>query len=287
MVLQFDRTEAEFGGRSESGARRMRRITIVAALVVFTFCVGEAHAGVFSGLEGYWSFDGTAADLSGNGNNLSLFGDATFASGGQFGEALSLDGVEGSYAEQTTDNGSDFTIQVWVNFTSKSSEQTLIEDFTGGGGPGWTFTTPGVVQFYANPYGAYNGGASFSTGVWNQFIVERNGNTIDIYYDDVLVETGTISGAISASSNPLLIGARDAADGRNFTVDGLIDDVGIWDRALSPDEIAELWNDGNGLEFGAAVPEASTWAMLVLGFAGLGLAGHRRRSKGRTEFLKI
>jgi hypothetical protein len=153
----------------------------IAALAALTFCAGEAHAGVFTGLEGYWSFNGTAADQSGNGNNLSLHGGATFASGGQFGQALSLDGVEGSYAYQTTNNtafdfgSSDFTIQAWVNFTSKSSEQTLIEKFTGDAGPGWTFTTPGAVQFYANPFGAYNGSVSFSTGVWNQFIVERSG----------------------------------------------------------------------------------------------------------------
>ncbi len=186
----------------------------IAALAGFTFCAGVAHAGVFTGLEGYWSFNSTAADQSGNGNNLSLFGGATFASGGQFGQALSLNGVEGSYAQQTTNNtafdfgSSDFTIQVWVNFASKSSEQTLIEKFTGDAGPGWTFTTPGVVQFYANPFGAYDGGVSFSTGDWNQFIVERDGSSLDIYYDDTLVESSSISGSISPSTNPLLIGAR-------------------------------------------------------------------------------
>src|SRR5262249_20747182 len=46
------------------------------------------------------------------------------------------------------------------------------------------------------------------------------------------------SGTWEASTNPLLIGARNSEDGRNFTVDGLIDDVAIWNRALSVNEIA-------------------------------------------------
>ena len=71
------------------------------------------------GLIAYWPFDGSATDASGNGNNLDLYGAAGFAAG-QFGQALSLDGTQGTYAGQPTDNtafdfiGSDFTIQLWV-----------------------------------------------------------------------------------------------------------------------------------------------------------------------------
>ena len=39
-----------------------------------------------SGLLGYWSLNGTTTDASSNGNNLSLFGGATYGSG-QFGQA--------------------------------------------------------------------------------------------------------------------------------------------------------------------------------------------------------
>ena len=43
-------------------------------------------------------------------------------------------------------------------------------------------------------------------------------------------------------------------------------------------------NYGNGfVEFGSAVPEPSTWAMLLLGFAGIAFVGYRRsRQKGRS-----
>jgi len=79
------------------------------------------------GLLGYWAFDGTGADLSGNGYNLTLNGSATYASPGLYGQALSLNGVKGSNATANSTNNSstpfdfgsgtgNFTIQVWANF---------------------------------------------------------------------------------------------------------------------------------------------------------------------------
>jgi hypothetical protein len=45
---------------------------------------------------------------------------------------------------------------------------------------------------------------------------------------------------------PLLVGKRNQFDGRNFAVDGRIDEVAIWSRALSDAEIAFLFNEGSG-----------------------------------------
>jgi hypothetical protein len=39
---------------------------------------------------------------------------------------------------------------------------------------------------------------------------------------------------------------------------------------------------GMDLAFGGAVPEPSTWAMMLIGFAGLGYAAMRRAGKGRA-----
>ena len=46
---------------------------------------------------------------------------------------------------------------------------------------------------------------------------------------------------------------------------------------------ATFSSTGNAFEFGiVAVPEPSTWAMMALGFAGLGYAAFRRNTKGRA-----
>src|SRR5262249_25260605 len=109
------------------------------------------------GLLGYWTFNGTTADASGNGNTLSLVGNATYGAG-QFGQALRLDGSATGYAVESANNtafnfgSNDFTIQVWAKFNSPPQIENLIEKFTGGGGPGWTLVlVPGAIQFYAAP----------------------------------------------------------------------------------------------------------------------------------------
>jgi hypothetical protein len=200
------------------------------------------------GLIGYWTFDGT--DVSGNGNTLALQGGATFGQG-LFGQALSLDGQLGSYAAALTNNtafdfgSGDFTVQIWVDFNTLSGEETLIEKFTGAAGPGWTFTLPNPsdLQFYAGPQ--VDAGVAVPTDTWQQFVVERSGSDVNVFWDGSLVATASF-GAWPASTNPLLIGARNSEDGRNFTVNGSIDDVAIWDHTLSASEIAALWNGGAG-----------------------------------------
>jgi hypothetical protein len=52
---------------------------------------------------------------------------------------------------------------------------------------------------------------------------------------------------------------------------------------LAPFTTASFSSTGNAFEFTlATVPEQSTWAMMVIGFAGLGYAAFRRNSKGRA-----
>ncbi|MBR0867773.1 Ca2+-binding RTX toxin-like protein [Bradyrhizobium diazoefficiens] len=212
---------------------------------------------ITDGLLAYWNFDGTADDVSGNGNGLVLIGDATFDQG-LFGQGLSLDG--NGLAQEVDANptfafeSGDFTVQIWAEFNFFSGEQTLIEKFTGAGGPGWTFTMPVNLQFYSYPGPVLNGGGAPSTGTWHEFIIERAGSEFNMFYDGSLVATyGPYSGDLPVSSNPLLIGARTDGDGgQGFRLNGTVDDVAIWGRALSASEIAALWNDGAGQPVGSA-----------------------------------
>jgi hypothetical protein len=160
--------------------------------------------------------------------------------------------VEGSYAQATANNTKldlgkgDFTIQVWADQTVQN-EAVLIEKFTGETGPGWTFYNLGSsLQFYADGALILSADVNLQSGVWQQFVVERSGSTISLYFDGQLAGSGPVSGSVGASGNPLLVGARNSQDGRNFTLDGEIDEVAMWKRALSSSEILKLWNGGKG-----------------------------------------
>lgn len=240
------------------------------ALVALLLC-SFAQADVTTGLVAHWTFDGNATD-SAHSYDLTLVGNPGFGPG-RFGQALQLNGSNTQYAVRPIDDpvfdfgAGDFTIQIWADFNERFTEQTLIEKFTGGGGPGWTFTTPGCIQFYTVPAGFAQGCYAVPTGEWEQYVVERSGNSLLIYVDGSLLAVGSVFGALPVSTNPLLIGRRDAADGRNFNVNGSLDDAAIWDRALSQSEIQYLFNNP------VPAPEPAT---IVLVFSGLGAAVLRR-----------
>jgi hypothetical protein len=224
-----------------------------AASDVVPFTITPATVPMETGLQGYWNFDGNGLDSSGNGRDLTLVGNPEFVTG-EFGQALYLQGDGLQYAMRSVSDSafaflgsSDYTVQIWVNYNLSPSarQQTLIEKFTGGGGPGWTLTSDGShFQFYPIADG-YDVG-TFTTGAWHDIVAERSGGIFSLFYDGNQIAGGPMGGAITDSLNPLLIGRRNTADGRNFAVDGKIDDVGIWNRALTAGEIATLWNGGAG-----------------------------------------
>jgi hypothetical protein len=87
------------------------------------------------------------------------------------------------------------------------------------------------------------------------------------------------SNALDSSSLPLLIGRRNSGDARDFSVDGRIDDVAIWNRPLSTAEITTLWNGGAGSSVLPAVPEPSTFVMSSMLFGMLCTGWFRKLMK--------
>lgn len=207
---------------------------------------------LLNNLEGYWPFNGDGADGSGLGRTMLLEGEVGFDAG-LFGQALDLPRDNSQYAIRPGDDSSynfgssDFTVQVWVNFNSTSGEQVLIEKFTGGGGPGWTFTklSDNSLQFYGSSGGSLTLGTSISAGEWHQLVARRADGTLTLFHNGVPLG-GTGFGVIPDSVNPLLIGRRNSGDGRDFSLDGRLDEVGIWRRGLSDQEIECLYNGGLG-----------------------------------------
>ncbi len=265
---------------------RLARI-VVGALLCALWAT-TLRASLVDNLLGYWQFNGDGSDSSPNNRDLTISGGAGFAAG-LLGSALDLHHNNSQYAALTSDNAvfdfgtSDFTIQVWVNYNTSAYEQTLIEKFTGGGGPDWTLTsfpTPGVTsQFFVHGGPVLDGSYPLTSGMWHHVVARRSGSLLELYNDVSLAATGSRSGALTATSNPLLIGKRNDGDGRDFSLNGRLDEIAIWNRALSNSELIALYNGGAG----AIVPEPSTLVLLGLGTLMAACSRFARRSRTKRN----
>lgn len=115
-------------------------------------------------------------------------------------------------------NNSD-QIQVYLNTSSGSVNATFFMS-----------TTPGLT------------GITSDTTNFHFYVLRYDGSNIKMWLNNVesittLSQTGTVA-------NGDIRMARGTANG-----DVSLDEIGIWNRALTTDEISELWNEGNGLTY--------------------------------------
>ena len=276
----------------------MKSKTIL-TLATLASSLGLSHgAAIHNGLLNYYSLDGNANDTASSyagstgttADNGNVNGTATFGAG-LFGSAGSFPGGAGNnitVADPTagTDDidrsGSDLSISVWVQAAAwDTSWQGIVAH---GEGADYRIARQGgnnpVNLAYAGGTGDITsvttyGAAPAGDGLWHHIVATTaNGGATQLFVDGLLEATGAGPAAIAPSGanlNVLCIGCNPD-NGREFN--GLIDDLGMWDRALSLTEVQEIYQAGlQGTALGA-IPEPSTG---LLGLLGLSLIFRRRR----------
>lgn len=199
-----------------------------------------------AGLVGWWKLDETegtvAADGSGNGNNGSLQGNPVWRpQGGKLGGAIELDG-NGDYVkidnEAAFDITGQITISAWVNITSVPQEWTGIVTK---GDSAWRMSTDyanNVFHFGVAQNDYLNGRTNVGPGQWHNVVCVYDGQKISTYVDGKLDVSRPRSGSIGTNDFPVCIGENIELTGRCWQ--GLIDDVRVYNYALSMSEIAAL-----------------------------------------------
>ena len=206
--------------------------------------------GLDCGLVAYYPFNGNANDESGNGNHGTEVGGVALTEDrfGNANSAYEFDGIND--AIRVTDHfdyRDQLTIAAWIRPDALNSEQRMIWDDYGN--PGVILGVAGdVVQFSISTEADPGLGVSVYDGIveeqeWQHLVGTYNGNEMRIYLNGV--HTGQVqstNGAIiDNGTNPASIGADSwYTDMLNF--DGKIDDIRIYNRALSEAEIQALYN---------------------------------------------
>jgi hypothetical protein len=218
-----------------------------------------------TGLVGYWSFDGgdmgttSAFDTSGN-NNTGWLTNGPKKSKGKLGQGVLFDGVDDyvSAPAATSINNlqNGMTISGWIRPTiTPPSDTRLISkrDSTGWGLNANIGALTTSLVFLANFSGgslrAVSNGGAFTVGAWTHVVAVWDGTltsaNVKFYANGTLIGHATDLDGIGTvsddSGSPLSIGALSGGTNQ-FT--GSIDEVRIYDRMLSPDEIKRLYQMG-------------------------------------------
>ena len=195
-----------------------------------------------NGLAGYWPFCGNANDASGNGNNGTVNG-ATLTTDrfGNVNSAYSFDGVNDYIVTNNISfaNGGDYSISLWVNLNAAYSngepQHYLLSNATTLGGA-YLNTDYNQSQFGCNSFYSDN-----SIGNWHHYVGIKSGNTHTLRIDNQVV--GSVNNCNTNFINGYPVFFGNSSVNTEFT-NGIIDDISIYNRALTAAEIQQLYTLG-------------------------------------------
>lgn len=222
-----------------------------------------------SGLVGHWKLDETsgtsAADSSGSALTGTMQGSMDAAAdtvGGKLATALDFDGTNDRISLGTSNTlnlYNDFTVSAWINprdmgesdggigydigtvfsrYTNGASGyMLLISDYSGGNRLG--FYSEGTGDTIASNSGA------ITRNAWQHVAVVKQAasDTVTLYINGIVVGSGS-NDVQSQTNAPAYIGAWPDAPGGVSTFDGAIDDLRVYNRALSAQEVSQLYHYG-------------------------------------------
>ncbi len=232
------------------------------AYVISVSNLGKISKNLETGLIGMWTFDegtGTVAnDASGQANagtltNFSFSGSSNWVSLGRVGGALSFDGTN-DYVRMAVApfNPSQITFGGWFNIPNISASQKALISKTEGSGyslylnhGSFPNQVSGWVRVGAAYYNPKFASSLLTANSWQFVYVTYDGSAAKIYLNGELEDTISASGSITTSNEPLTIGAEPGGGGTSFSayLNGAIDDVRIYNRALSDTEIKNLYEE--------------------------------------------
>jgi hypothetical protein len=225
------------------------------------FNVTNSPGTLSDGLVGHWSFDGPVTgptwtdDVSGNGNRGTLQ-NGPKAVRGLLGQALEFDGTD-DYVQRNSAvvTGAPFSVCAWVKLdqlpTTRGDSSTIFSIGTTGNSSNWfNLRADGsdgtnTVQFNArdgNPAQIAQTSTTVTPGVWQHYCgVATSATDRKVYLNAGNVGANTTS-VTPSGLNKTAIGVLDVGGLTLAFTDGLIDDVRVYNRALSEDEIKRLYN---------------------------------------------
>ena len=235
-----------------------RIISMLIVITIILILLPHASADLNDGLVAYWPFNGNANDYSGNGNHGTVIG--AILTDDRFGNAdsaYSFDGINDliSIPDKPiwTLGTKPFTVALWVKLRQIKGRDPFIGHDEGSGERNkWIFWYDArghdkprgpALRFHINSPSLRPTDTVFSpwnptVGEWYHVAVTRSNNSYSLFINGKNVASENDDNNIPDPNYPLTIGKAEA-----YYLNGLIDDVRIYNRALSETEIKKLFNE--------------------------------------------
>jgi len=236
-------------------------IVLFATAALFSF-KASSQPFLTNGLVAFYPFNGNANDASGNGNHGAVTSAASAVD--RFGNpssAYAFDGVSSLITVPDSPSlriSNDITVTCWLRFAETNAQVRLL----GKGGHcyknyGLWYDPHGTDWLFQKfpPQGGCLGcqenTASVTPplvlGTWYQMVGVRSGGVARLYVNGIQMQERSVCSSITyTGSESLLIGATDPADPPvdppTSLVHGSLDDIRIYNRALSASEVLQLYN---------------------------------------------
>jgi hypothetical protein len=211
-----------------------------------------------SGLISWWPGEGNANDIVG-GNNGVPTGGVTYAAG-KVGQSFVFNGstsyitVPASPSLDIGATGSGITIEGWINPVSSDENAPIVEwDSSSTDGlqfwvqqPLWLFAN--LEDTGGNPHLIYSANGAVATNVWQHVALtyDKTSGVTVIYLNGTVLVTTNLGSFTPQTTYPLNIGRRTGQPvGLNDTFNGGIDELSLYNLALSASEIAAIYNAGS------------------------------------------
>lgn len=251
---------------------------IAALAFAAAMAAGSAHAAVLLPSKTY-EFSGSGAE-AGGGPAMALGAGSTFsgtgaAQGLHFGKNLGPV-LSGGFADPGV-----YSLEMFFSLDRGSTAFQRVLDYKNGASDAGIYLQNGDLLFYGAAVGSMRHDSNIPANTMTHLVLTRDASrNFNSYLNGALafsfLDTSGPSSAVFTGPNGVARFFRD--DGQEAAA-GFVDYIRVYDAAITGQQVTTLYGEGTPLrDFGSAVPEPSSWALMIAGF-GLAGAGLRRRRR--------
>ena len=246
----------------------LKNYLLLVVVLIITISTNFAQTNITQGLIAFYPFNGNANDVSGNGlNGIITRASLTTDRKGISNSAYDFDFANASFGQQNDEiyipynsilNVTNITVSVWLYprsyyWNGNGPNSTILNRYQytystpSGGAWGFSFNETSVsATIVASTNGTAKVNQALQLNLWHHIVMTYDGYQVKLYINGNLSATQSFSQPMNIVGNSgISIGESNQANGFWNHTDGKIDDIGIWNRALSNTEIQQLYTEGS------------------------------------------